>query len=158
MNLSESYFHTGIIVEDLELGIQSMSDALGIRFTDPLVSDLLCKERGIEIPEEIRIEAVYSRTAPPYVELIQAVGNGILGPANAGRILYHGVWEDQIARRVRLLKCLDIQVDLELYRVGSRVPFAIFTDNSAAGTRIEYVDSSAKPRVEEWVRTGRVPQ
>lgn len=158
MNLSESYFHTGIIVADLDAGIRSMSDALGIRFTEPLVADVWCKERGSDQASEICIKAVYSMTEPPYVELIQAVGDGILGASNAGRILYHGVWEDQISRRIRLLECLEMNVDLELYRPGEQVPFALFTDESAAGTRIEYVDSLAKPRVEEWVRTGRVPR
>jgi len=36
-------------------------------------------------------------------------------------------------------------------------PFAIITAPDLYGARIEYVDLSDRPPIEEWVRTGKYP-
>jgi hypothetical protein len=96
-------------------------------------------------------------TEPPYYELIQAAGSGIIAPSNAGRILYFACWEADMARRLTQLKKQKVGIDALFRMDATSPPFAMITAPDLLGARIEYVDANDRPPIEEWVRTGKYP-
>ena len=96
-------------------------------------------------------------TEPPYYELLQAAGDGITSLKLAGKILYYGVWETDMAGRLKRLEQQKIGLDALFKMDANSLPFAMITEPVLMGARIEYVDVSNKSTIEEWVRTGKVP-
>ena len=151
-----SFFHTGIVVPDLEKAVARYSDVFGIEFTEPAVFQIPRLEDPDPHPAEL--VAVFSRTAPPYYELIQAAGSGITSAEHAGKILYYGVWEPDMRGRLERLQEQGIGIDAAFRSGPGAVPFALITAvDPVLGTRIEYVDTSDRGPFDEWVRTGRYP-
>jgi quinol monooxygenase YgiN len=150
-----SYFHIGVVVPDLEKAIARYSDVLGIKFTEPATFKIPRLEDPD--PHPGTLVAAFSMTEPPYYELIQAAGTGIIAPANAGRILYFAQWESDMAGRLAALKKQKVGVDALFRMDATSPPFAMITAPDLYGARIEYVDASDRPPIEEWVRTGKYP-
>jgi hypothetical protein len=80
--LPESFFHFDIVVPNLEKkrAIAQYSDTFGIRFTEPSVG----RSHFVEDPDRHLMELVtaFSRTQPPYLELVQATGDGIVSSSS----------------------------------------------------------------------------
>ncbi|MCW2541990.1 MAG: uncharacterized protein JWN95_3715 [Frankiales bacterium] len=147
-----SFFHVGIVVTDLDKAVARYSEVLGIEFTDPGV--FVIPRLEDPDPHPFELTAVMSRTEPPYYELIQARGEGIVSADNAGQILYYGVWEPDMAGRLELLAKQGVGVDALFRMDESSVPFAAITAPDLGGARIEYVGADAQAGIENWVRTG----
>ena len=154
-HLAPSYFHIGIVVPDLAAAVARYSDVLGMRFTEPATFHV----PRLEDPEPHAVDlvAAFSMSEPPYYELIQAAGDGIIAARNAGRILYFGVWEADMAERLATLRAQKIGVEALFRMDADTPPFAMITAPDLFGARIEYVDIADKGPIEEWVRTGRFP-
>ena len=153
--LPMSFFHVGIVVPDLDKAVAQYTDVLGIEFTEPAVFSV----PRLEDPEPhpFELTAVFSRTEPPYYELIQAAGDGIVSAEQAGKILYYGVWETDMAARLEQLRAQDVGIDALFRLDADSTPFAIITAPDLAGARLEYVGIDDVGPIEEWVRTGRYP-
>ncbi len=153
--LPAPFYHTGIVVPDLEKAVARFSDIYDIEFTEPLVYEV----PWVEDPEPhpLELASVMSRTEPPYYELIQANGDGIFSLANSGQILYHGVWETDMAVRLDRLRDRGIGIDATFRLDASSPPQAVLTEPCLEGTRIEYVDVSGREIMLEWIRTGKSP-
>jgi hypothetical protein len=154
--LAASYFHVGIIVPDIGAAIARYEDVLGIRFTEPATFHIPCIEDPN--PHEAQLVAAFSMTEPPHYELLQAAGDGITSPKLAGKILYYGVWETDMAGRLKKLEQQKIGLDALFKMDANSLPFTMITEPVLMGARIEYVDVSYKSAIEEWVRTGKLPE
>ncbi|MGE5289173.1 MAG: VOC family protein [Micromonosporaceae bacterium] len=154
-DLQAPFYHTGIVVPDLEKAIARFSDIHDIEFTEPLVYEVPLVEDPE--PHPLEVASVMSRTEPPYYELIQANGDGIFSLANSGQILYHGVWETDMAVRLDRLRENGIGIDATFRLDPSSLPHAVFTEPFLEGTRIEYVDISSREILLEWIHTGKSP-
>lgn len=146
------FFHIGIVVENLEKAVELYSKVLGLTFTKPAkfhVPQFIAHDCN---PEPIDIIAVYSEQGPPYYELIQATGEGLLSIKNTNQILYAGVWESNIKNRIKLLKENNIDIDAVLADSQGE-PFVVFS-GKGLGIRIEFVGDGSKPLIEKWVETG----
>jgi catechol 2,3-dioxygenase-like lactoylglutathione lyase family enzyme len=150
-----SYFHVGMIVPDLSTAIARFSDVLGIQFTEPATFHIPRLEDPN--PHPFDLVAAFSMTEPPYYELIQASGNGIIAAANAGQILYYGVWEHDMAARLEILRQKKFGIDALFRMDADTPPFAMITAPDLLGARIEYVQDGAREPIEEWVTTGKYP-
>jgi catechol 2,3-dioxygenase-like lactoylglutathione lyase family enzyme len=151
----ESFFHFGIVVPDIERAVAHYSDTFGIQFTEPSVG----RSHFVEDPDRHQIELVtaFSRTQPPYLELIQATGEGFFSSKNSGKILYCAVWETDMKGRLERLRTQKVGIDaLMCYAELDRAPYGIITAPDAHGLRIEYADVSTRAMIEERIRTGRV--
>jgi hypothetical protein len=154
--LPESFFHFGIVVPNLERAIALYSDTFGISFTEPSVG----RSHYVEDPDRHLIELVtaFSRTQPPYMELIEATGDGFFSSKNSGKILYCAVWEKDMKGRLQQLRAQRVGIDaLICHPELDRPPYGIITAPDALGVRIEYADVAARAMMEERIRTGRVP-
>jgi quinol monooxygenase YgiN len=154
-DLPPSFFHVGIIVPDLEAAVAHYSDVLQIPFAEPATFKIpVCEDPD---PHPFDLTAAFSMTEPPYYELIQASGDGICSAANAGSILYYGVWETDMAGRIDHLAERGIKLDAAFKMGPDEVPYSMITTPDLSGARIEYVGIEALEPIEEWVRTGRFP-
>jgi hypothetical protein len=89
--IKRPYYHIGIIVRNHEEAIEHYANLLDVTFTES-TDTVLCIENPLtQQIENLKVVAAYSRTRPPYLELIQAGGNGIFSEKNAGQILYFGI-------------------------------------------------------------------
>ena len=150
-----SFFHTGIVVPDLQEAVKVYSDVLGLAFTEP--AEFHVPRLEDPDPHPFTLTGVFSMSDPPYYELIQAEGDGIVSAANAGSILYYGIWETDMAARWEWLRANNVGIDALFRPDESSPPFAIITAPDLLGGRVEYVDIADKGPIEEWVRTGRYP-
>jgi quinol monooxygenase YgiN/catechol 2,3-dioxygenase-like lactoylglutathione lyase family enzyme len=152
---SPTFFHTGIVVPDLEQAVAYYHDNFGIAFTEPGIFHIPRLEDPD--PHEWELTAVLSRTEPPYLELIQAAGDGITGIDKCGQILYHGYWESDMAARWEWLNTDGPGVDAAFRMDADSPPFSIITAPDPYGNRIEYVGTAAADPLTEWARTGVLP-
>lgn len=150
-----SFFHVGIVVPDLDAAVARYSDVLGIEFTEPAVFDVPRLEDPD--PHPFKLTAVFSMTEPPYYELIQAEGDGIVSAAQAGNILYYGCWEPDMGGLLERLRSRGVGVDAVFRTDAESDPFAVITAPDLMGARIEYVGLDSVEPIDEWVRTGRYP-
>jgi len=154
--LPPSCFHIGVVVPDLAKAVELYSAWFGIEFAEPATFEIpYLEERGTGAPG--KMVAAFSRTAEPQYELIQADGDGIMSIEHAGKVLYYGVWETDMAARVAQLEASGIGVDAYFRPAPGETPFALITAPDLMGVRIEYVGIEDKPAIEEWVSTGRYP-
>jgi quinol monooxygenase YgiN/catechol 2,3-dioxygenase-like lactoylglutathione lyase family enzyme len=152
----QSFFHTGIVVPNLEEAVSYYSSSLGMKFTEPGIF----KIPRLEDPEPhfFELTAVMSRTEPPFLELIQASGSGIISSAQCGKILYHAFWETDMDTRLADIVKNGPGADAVFRMEEGSTPFAIITSEDAYGNRIEYVGTDGADQLIEWIRTGRLPQ
>ena len=150
-----SFFHIGMVVPDLDRAVARYSDVLGIEFTEPHTYEIPRLEDPY--PHPFKLTCVFSRTEPPYYELIQAEGEGIVSAAQCGKILYYGVWETDMSARLETLRAQDIGIDAIFRPAAGATPFAVITAPDLLGARLEYVGIEDVGEIEEWVRTGRYP-
>ncbi len=150
-----TFFHTGIVVPDLNEAVAYYADTFKISFTEPGVFHIPRLEDPD--PHPGKLTAVLSRTEPPYLELIQADGEGIISPAKCGQILYHGYWEPDMAARWAWLQTDGPGVDAVFRMDEHTAPFALITKPDPFGNRIEYVGADAADPLTEWARTGVLP-
>jgi hypothetical protein len=128
-----------------------------VKFTEP-TDTVLCIENPLtQQTENLKAVAAYSRTRPPYVELIQAGGNGIFSEKNAGQILYFGIWESDLEARIKKLKEQGIGIDALIRPACDKPPTAVITAPDKMRIRMEYLSSSLRLATEAWVITGKYP-
>ena len=90
--LDHIYYHVGIVVHNYEEAVEHYSNLLDIKFTEPAEAVVCFENPQTQQTETAKLIAVYSRTRPPYVELLQATGTGVFSEKNTGQILYFGIW------------------------------------------------------------------
>ncbi|WP_113701746.1 VOC family protein [Nonomuraea lactucae] len=156
-HLPQSYYHVGMVVPDLEAAIDRYSEVFGVTFTEPAYTISPYLEDNGRVFTNFRQRQALSQTREPYFELIEATGAGIFGPHNVGRILYYACWEDDMPRRMALLKEQNIGIESVVRMDADSAPIAIITAPDLFGTRIEYADVSTRAYTEEWIRTGKLP-
>lgn len=150
-----TYFHIGIIVPDLKKAIADFSRILGITFTNPEYFHI----NRLEDPEPHSHDSyvAFSQEGPPYYELIEASGDGIFSSKHQGKILYLGMWEKDMAARVKALEKEGIEIDAWFRNEEGGVPFCVITSpQGPLGIRLEYVDQGVQSTIEQWVKTGSI--
>jgi catechol 2,3-dioxygenase-like lactoylglutathione lyase family enzyme len=85
------FFHVGILVADLDAAIERWTTALGMTFAPAMDGEVTIFDPE---PHRAVTRASYSKDGPPYIELVQAGGDGHLSlAANGGEGLHHlGLW------------------------------------------------------------------
>ena len=155
--LEHIYYHIGIVAHDYQEAAEHYSKVLDVKFTEPAESVLYIENPDTQQAETIKVAAMYSRNRPPYVELLQANGNGIFSEKNTGQILYFGIWESDIEGRIEELKQQGIGIDALLRSEPGKRAHAIITAPDKMGVRIEYVSTLLRPVIDAWVLTGKYP-
>lgn len=140
--------HIGILVPDIEAGIERWSKALGYTFS-PIVRYRTDRyaDHTDQTPHHHDARMSFSREGTPHIELLEVTGHGTHGPDQLG--IHHlgirGV-EDPEAR-LEKLAALGIGSDGKSFDEQGRL-LLCFTDKSALdGIRIELVSPLPGPAV-----------
>ena len=137
----EDYYHTGIVVPDLDAAMARLSALAGYQWIKPLTYTLLF--RTANGTRELTSTFVYSLQSP-HVELIQQVPDSpwIAAPGNA--VHHLGYFADNLAETAQMLEAngftFEAAADISPPDLAL---FAYYID--AVGTRIEIVDRTLFP-------------
>jgi catechol 2,3-dioxygenase-like lactoylglutathione lyase family enzyme len=144
-DLPASFFHVGIVVEDIEQAVARYSDVFGITFSEPETAVIPYLADPEPAPGPVEQIVAFAKTAPPFYQLIQARDSGVFSRANTGRVLYYGYWETDMAARIARLGELGIGIDARLAAGPDVLPYAVITAPALLGVRVQYVNPSLHP-------------
>jgi catechol 2,3-dioxygenase-like lactoylglutathione lyase family enzyme len=148
MNLrytTENVFHLGIIVPDIERGMEEIASRFEVTFPAHMPAQIRARVKGVEM--ELSSRFVYSRQGPPYLELIQAVPGTVWDvPAGTSRIHHIGIFVDDLEAEVQRLTNAGYELELAALGPDGR-PGAISYINTDLGVRQELVSMAARDAI-----------
>jgi len=144
--LGSRVYHVGFVVPDLEEGIATMTEVLGVPFTEPI--DLA----GLQLmtPEGPRDEVLrlaYT-TRPANVELIGTVSGTLWDFDDAHRGHHLGVWSDDVQAEAARLTALGMPA--LWWGVGTEGRWMFSYHLTPYGMYIELVDTIARAFYPQW--------
>jgi catechol 2,3-dioxygenase-like lactoylglutathione lyase family enzyme len=153
--MTGTYFHNGILVEDLDRAIAEFGERLGVEFTAPTVAH--CDDfvdLGAERVLDLRV--AYSKTEEPYYELLEAQEQGIYSREHAGGFGFHhvGVWDPDCEGTLARLQDRGLVLEAAQYDPDGRIIVAYLAPEGLAGIRYELVDEGRRPMMENWIGGG----
>ncbi len=150
----EDFYHTGIIVPDLDAAMARLSTLAGYRWITPVSYTL--PFRTTSGTQEVTSTFVYSLQAP-HVELIQEVP-GTAWTAAPGNAIHHlGYWADNLAESAKILEDNGFTFEATADTAPPELAlFAYYID--AAGTRIEIVDRALFPDFPAFLQAAAGPE
>lgn len=152
----EDYYHTGIIVPDLDAAMARLSAVAGYRWIAPLSYTL--PFRTASGTREFTSTFVYSLQAP-HVELIQEVPGSPWTAAPNNSIHHLGYFTDNLAETARTLVdngfTFEATADVAQSAEPELALFAYYVD--AVGTRIEIVDRALFPDFPAFLQSAASP-
>lgn len=152
----KNFYHIGIVTPDIKTAINEYRQKHQAKFTTPVTTKPRLLNPVTGMVEEIDVTVSYSRCGPPYIEFIQAVGGGIFSEKNSGKILYYGLWEKTIDKRIEKLRQQGTGIDA-LVSQGDSPAIAVITAPDPLGVRIEYVATALQGYIKAWTITDKVP-
>jgi catechol 2,3-dioxygenase-like lactoylglutathione lyase family enzyme len=145
----QDFYHTGIVVPDLDASMARLSALAGYRWINPMSYTLPFRTAaGVR---ELASTIVYSLQSP-HVELVQEVPGSPWTAAPGNAVHHLGYFSDDLAESARVLEANGFTLEMTAGTPGSDLSlFAYFTD--ATGTRIEIVDRALFPDFPAFLRS-----
>lgn len=150
----EDFYHTGIIVPDLDEAMARLSALAGYRWITPVSYTL--PFRTTSGAQEVTSTFVYSLQAP-HVELIKEVPGTAWTAAPDNAIHHLGYWTDNLAESAKILEDNGFTFEATADTAPPDLAlFAYYVD--AAGTRIEIVDRALFPDFPAFLQAAAGPE
>jgi catechol 2,3-dioxygenase-like lactoylglutathione lyase family enzyme len=155
--------HLGVLVPDLPAAIAGLSAALGVMFTEPQRVTSQHRVDPGEFGDDERHESTsfiaWSRSGPPYYELIEARPRGLLSIETYGPGLHHaGMFVPDVDAEIERLAALGIRPQAKALRDDGGSLCCWTHPDPAAGLILEYLDERVLPAVQSWIETGTLPR
>ena len=147
----EDLFKTGLIVPDLERAAREFSDSLGLIWASVQVAELCLQIGGTR--ENVKLPFVYSRSGPPYLELLQAQPEGYYALPEGGGIHHVGMWVDDLAEASAGLAARGMPREAAGVQDG-RCPALFAFHTNPHGLRLELVERAGRAAFLEWLAGG----
>ncbi len=150
----EDFYHTGIIVPDLDAAMGRLSALAGYRWITPMSYTLPFRTpAGVR---ELTSTIVYSLQSP-HLELVQEVPGSPWTAAPGNAVHHLGYFSDDLAQSARALEANGFTLEMTAEVPGSELGlFAYYTD--AFGARIEIVDRALFPDFPAFLRSMAAPE
>jgi hypothetical protein len=146
------YFHVAVLVEGLETAMADFGAALGLTFHDPITAEFGRLEDPD--PHESFVRCTYSREGPPYIELLEANGDGIFSLKHGEGVHHVGLWHPDVTGACEALSNRGVGTEARVISPDGEL-FVFFNDPSKLhGTRFEFLDDVAQESTEHWIKTG----
>ena len=137
----KTFFHVGIVVEDIERSMAELTAALGVTWDEP--------HDSAYGPWKIR--ATYSVDGPPFLELVQGEAGGPWDTGKGSHLHHLGYWSDDVAGDSAALVQHGVAIDFDPGTVGRSGRFCYHLAK-ASGVRVEVVSASNRAQREPgWV-------
>jgi Glyoxalase/Bleomycin resistance protein/Dioxygenase superfamily len=149
----EDFYHTGVVVPDLDAAMARLSALAGYRWINPLSYTL--PFRTMSGTRELTSTIVYSVQAP-HVELLQEVPGSPWTAAPGNSVHHLGYFTDDLADTAKALEDNGFSFEMTAAVAGSDLAlFAYYID--AFGTRIEIVDRALFPDFPAFLKSASGP-
>ncbi len=145
-----NFFHVGILVPDLEEGMERFAEVLGLAFKTPAVAHVDRFEQKSRV-EELDLRITWSVEGPPYLELLESQDNdGLYGRAQEG--MHHiGLWEPDPEALMERLTGLGLRNEGVQYTPDDRILAAYTAPHELYGTRLEFIEEGRRAGMEAWL-------
>jgi catechol 2,3-dioxygenase-like lactoylglutathione lyase family enzyme len=142
-----TFYHVGIVTADIDDAVEKYSNVFDLAFAPILTSEGVRFTGAYEAEHDIRW--AFSVDGPPYIELIQGVGDDLLSAAGGDRIHHIGRWAPHGQVAALKSKMGDyISID----RPGLEGNSVWFADPSHfRGIWVELVDEGTKDEFQTWL-------
>lgn len=98
-----SLYHTGLIVENLDEAMETMGDALGLRWFTPRTATSPFQSPGGVLEREVRF--TYSLQGPHFIEILEQIDPAPYLTVTGGRRVHHlGYYTDDLPTAARWLE------------------------------------------------------
>jgi hypothetical protein len=153
MTAVATFFHIGILVDDLDKAIERFSNVLEVNFLPPTVIHIdQLQESDRKSNCDLRL--TFSAETPHY-ELLEAQGDGIFGLHHGVGLHHIGVWEPDCESRLqRMTHHHRLEEEAIAYTADRRISVAYLKPEGLYGTRIELCDEADRASVEKWIAAG----
>jgi hypothetical protein len=150
-------FHTGIIVDDLDLAMQEMGEAFGLHWVEPFTA-----AGQIRIPDgnaaHRASRVTYSREGPHHLELIEHVDATAWNAAPGGHYVHHiGFSVKDLPAEVRRLQSIGYDLQFSGIADDGTLARMSYLRARSGGLWIELLDASRRGQIEEWIAGGKAP-
>jgi hypothetical protein len=136
-------YHVGLLVPDMAAAIARHRDVHGTEFSEV---------RTLRLADAGEVTLAFSRTARPWVELIEMTGDGIYAPSQGEGLHHLGYWTPDVREAVEAFEARGLSTELAVpARGGDGLLLAYFAPGGLLGVRTEVVAESAKPVLDSWV-------
>jgi hypothetical protein len=150
-------FHTGMVVDDLDVAMHDMGVAFGLQWAEPI------RSRGdIRIPggtlanRESRV--TYSVGGPHHIELIEQVDDTAWRKATGGPLVHHiGFAVQDLQAEVTRLESLGYALEFSGVGEGDSLATMSYLRYAHGGLWIELVEDSVVEELNHWMNEGQPP-
>jgi hypothetical protein len=149
------FFHTGIVVAELEPAMARLTDLVGVTWAVPISNDTPIFDAGAGADVVVPMRMVYSQQFP-HLELVEAVPGSEWTVATGSNAHHLGFWVDDLAAESGRLAAS--QCPLTVCGVaGGTKPAGFAYHEDPLGLRVELIDTAARPVLEAWWSGGPPP-
>jgi catechol 2,3-dioxygenase-like lactoylglutathione lyase family enzyme len=148
-----AHFHVGILVADIDRAIARFSDALGVSFTEPAEQITTLYDPD---PAECRVRAPYSTNEPPYLELVEAVGDGLLSLRHGEGLHHLGFWAPDFETYAASETGLKLPAGPRFCLAPGAPTMWLTNPADLHRVRLEMVASALRPGLEAALAAGRM--
>lgn len=148
-----AHFHVGILVADIDRAIVRFSDALGVHFTDPAEQITTLYDPD---PAECRVRAAYSTNEPPYLELVEAVGDGVLSLRHGEGLHHLGFWAPDFDTYVASETGVKLPAGPRFCLAAGAPTMWLTNPDDLHGVRLEMLHSALRPGFEAALAMGHM--
>jgi catechol 2,3-dioxygenase-like lactoylglutathione lyase family enzyme len=149
------FFHTGVVVDDMQRATAEMSKAFGFEWAEP--TEILAPVRLHDGVVQAHRWVTYSIGGAHAIELIQQADGEIYVPTDGSQRLHHlGFWVDDLTAESRRLESLGMPVRM-MGPAHADQPYFAFHDGMLGGLFIELLSVVRKPAIEAWRAGGKLP-
>lgn len=136
-------FHVGVIVPDIERGMEEMARRFGVSWPRPPGAASI-RVRTAAGVGTLSSRYAYTAEGPPYVELIEAVPGTVWEAGEGSRIHHLGAFVDDLDAEIERLTAEGAELEMEtVSEDGARV-LGVSYVNSALGVRLELLPSASR--------------
>lgn len=148
--------HFALLAPDIEAAIAVQSELLNLQFCAPHISPFHRVDHyGSSGP--VSVPMTYSRSGPPYVEILQATGDGLWSPDRGYGVHHVGGFAADFDAAVARHEANGLQREATIFAATGDPIIAFFTTPEPAVFRLEILSPVLRPSWTDWVNGGPPP-
>ena len=145
-------YHTGLVVNDLQEAMRTMTAAVGAQWAEPVHATLPVRTPHGIVERESWV--TFSTGEPHHIELIEAVWGGVWVPDDGGPRLHHlGFWVDDLQAESARLEGLGLPLRVTGVGGEGAISFA-YHDAGQGALFLELNSRSKRTQLYEWLERG----
>jgi Glyoxalase/Bleomycin resistance protein/Dioxygenase superfamily len=151
------FFHIGVLVPDIGAARDRFGEVFEVEFTT-----VTTVEYDVAVPSTGELyhrvsHVCFSRSGPPYYELLQVGPAGLFGPDELGRVHHVGIWTPGAVATQTLLTGRGVGTEAEVRTPEGRTRAWYTEPADAFGIRFEYLDQTRRDWMRRYIETGTDP-